>query len=291
MVTKWKAAMVNWLLEPLAYEFMQRGLIMAVLVGVVCALVGCYIVLRGMVFLGDALSHAILPGLAVGYLASAGDPTSLFWWALGAAVLSSISISTLSRGGRIKQDTAIGIVFAGMFALGIALISTMRSYAVDLSHFLFGNVLGVATDDLWLTAGVGMVVILIIVAFYKEFLVLSFDPHLATTLRLPARPLEILLSVLTAVAIVVSLQTVGVALVVALLVTPAATAYLLTKNLRTMMLLAVLIATSSGVVGLYVSYYFNVASGAAIVLACTVVFIVVWLGQQFRPSRHPQSAN
>lgn len=283
--------MVNWLLEPLAYEFMQRGLIMAVLVGVVCALVGCYIVLRGMVFLGDALSHAILPGLAVGYLASAGDPTSLFWWALGAAILSSISISTLSRGGRIKQDTAIGIVFAGMFALGIALISTMRSYAVDLSHFLFGNVLGVATDDLWLTAGVGMVVILIIVAFYKEFLVLSFDPHLATTLRLPARPLEILLSVLTAVAIVVSLQTVGVALVVALLVTPAATAYLLTKNLRTMMLLAVLIATGSGVVGLYVSYYFNVASGAAIVLACTAVFIVVWLGQQFRPSRHPQSTN
>lgn len=273
--------MVSWLLEPLAYEFMQRGLLVAVLVGVVCAVVGCYIVLRGMAFLGDALGHAILPGLAIGYLASAGDSTSLFWWALGAAILSSVSISVLSR-GRIKQDTAIGIVFAGMFALGIALISTMRSYAVDLSHFMFGNILGVTSEDVWLTAGVSLVVLLIIAGFYKEFTVLSFDPQLATTLRLPARPLEILLSVLTAVAIVVSLQAVGVALVVAMLVTPAATAYLLTKNLRSMMLLAAAIAAGSGVVGLYVSFYLNVASGAAIVLACTVVFIAVWLWQQIR---------
>jgi manganese/iron transport system permease protein len=286
----WKAAMVSWLLEPLAYEFMQRGLIVAVLVGIVCALVGCYVVLRGMAFLGDALSHAILPGLAVGYLASAGNPTSLFWWALGAAILSSVSITALSRGGRIKQDTAIGIVFAGMFALGIALISTMRSYAVDLSHFLFGNVLGVTTGDLWLTAGVSLVVFLLIVAFYKEFLVLSFDPHLATTLRLPARSLEILLSVLTAVVIVVSLQTVGVSLVVAMLVTPAATAYLLTKQLRRMMVLAAVLAALAGVIGLYASYYFNLASGAAIVLACTAMFIVVWLGQQLRSALNKRAA-
>ena len=273
--------MVSWLLEPLAYEFMQRGLLVAVLVGVVCAVVGCYIVLRGMAFLGDALGHAILPGLAIGYLASAGDSTSLFWWALGAAILSSVSISVLSR-GRIKQDTAIGIVFAGMFALGIALISTMRSYAVDLSHFMFGNILGVTAADVWLTAGVSAVVLLIILALYKEFTILSFDPQLATTLRLPARLLDILLSVLTAVAIVVSLQAVGVALVVAMLVTPAATAYLLTKNLRRMMLLAAAIAASSGVVGLYLSFYLNVASGAAMVLTCTVVFIAVWLWQQIR---------
>ena len=282
--------MVSWLLEPLAYAFMQRGLVVAVVVGIVCAVVGCYIVLRGMAFLGDALGHAILPGLAVGYLASGGDSTYLFWWALGAAIFSSISISVLSR-GRIKQDTAIGIVFAGMFALGIALISTMRSYAVDLSHFLFGNILGVTTQDVWLTAAVGLTVLLIIVAFYKEFMVLSFDAQLATTLRLPARPLEIVLSVLTAVAIVVSLQTVGVALVVAMLVTPAATAYLLTKKLRSMMILAAAIAAGSGVVGLYASYYFNVASGAAIVLACTAVFIAVWLGQQVRSSLRTLSAS
>ncbi len=269
--------MVDWLLAPLSFEFMQRGLLIAVIVGVVCALVGCYIVLRGMAFFGDALAHSILPGLAIGYLFSGGDRGVLFWWALGTAVLTSIGIGNLSRGVRIKQDTAIGIVFAGMFALGIAIISSVRNYAVDLTHFLFGNVLGVTQGDLWLTAGVGVAVLLIIFVFYKEFLVLSFDTTLVTILRLPVRALEILLSVLMAVAIVVSLQTVGVALVVALLVTPAAAASLVTKNLRSMMLIASLIAAGSGVIGLYASYYLNVASGAAIVLTCTAAFILVWI--------------
>ncbi len=282
MGTNPKAGMVNWLLEPLAFEFMQRGLLVAVLVGIVCALVGCYIVLRGMAFLGDALAHAILPGLAVGYLASAGDRGALFWWALGTAVITSVGIGALSRGVRIRQDTAIGIVFAGMFALGIALISSVRNYAVDLTHFLFGNVLGVTQNDLWLTAGVAVSVLLIIFVFYKEFLVLSFDPTLVTTLRLPARALEVLLSILMAVAIVISLQTVGVALVVALLVTPAATASLMTKNLRSMMFLASAIAAGSGVVGLYASYYVNIASGAAIVLTCTAVFLLVWVWKLVR---------
>lgn len=273
--------MVNWLLDPLAFAFMQRGLLTSVVVGIVCALIGCYIVLRGMAFLGDALAHAILPGLAVGYLASAGDRRALFWWALGTAVLTSIGIGAISRGVRIKQDTAIGIVFAGMFALGIALISTVRNYAVDLTHFLFGNVLGVSQSDLWLTLGVGVSVLVIIFVFYKEFLVLSFDPTLVTVLRLPAPALEILLSILMAVAIVVSLQTVGVALVVALLVTPAAAASLITKNLRSMMFFASLIAAGSGVLGLYASFYLNIASGAAIVLTCTLVFLLIWIWKQF----------
>lgn len=269
--------MVNWLLEPFTFAFMQRGLLAAVIVGVVCALVGCYIVLRGMAFLGDALAHAILPGLALGYLVSDGARSSLFWWALGTAVLTSVGMGTLSRGARIRQDTAIGIIFAGMFALGIALISSIRSYAVDLAHFLFGNILGVTPDDLLLTAGVGAAVVVVIFLFYKEFMILAFDPVLATTLRLPTRALDILLHILIAIAIVVSLQTVGVALVVAMLVTPAAAAYLVTKKLRTMMLLAALISAGSGVVGLYVSYYLNIASGAAIVLTCTAVFGVIWI--------------
>jgi ABC-type Mn2+/Zn2+ transport system permease subunit len=283
--------MVNWILEPLAFEFMQRGLLIAVIVGVVCALVGCYIVLRGMAFLGDALAHAILPGLAVGYIASAGDRSALFWWALGTAIFTSVGIGALSRGVRIKQDTAIGIVFAGMFALGIALISSMRNYAVDLTHFLFGNVLGVTQDDLWLTAGVGVAVLITIFVFYKEFLVLSFDPTLVTTLRLPSRALEILLSILMAVAIVISLQTVGVALVVALLVTPAAAASLITKNLRAMMFLAAIIAAGSGVVGLYASYYANVASGAAVVLTCTAVFLLVWIWKSITGRRKAAEEN
>jgi manganese/iron transport system permease protein len=290
MVTNPKVDMVNWLLDPLAFEFMQRGLLIAVIVGVICALVGCYIVLRGMAFLGDALAHAILPGLAVGYLASAGDRGALFWWALGTAVVTSVGIGALSRGVRIKQDTAIGIVFAGMFALSIALISTVRNYAVDLTHFLFGNVLGVTQSDVLLTAVVGIAVLLTIFVFYKEFLVLSFDPILVTTLRLPARALEVLLSILMAVAIVVSLQTVGVALVVALLVTPAAAAFLVTKNLRSMMLLSSFIAAASSVVGLYVSFYLNIASGAAIVLTCTLFFVLIWVWKLFAKRKEQKLA-
>lgn len=280
--------MGNWLLEPFGFAFMQRGLLAALIVGMVCALVGCYMVLRGMAFLSDALGHAILPGIAVGYLFSGGARGAVFFWALGTAILTSIAMGLLSRGAKLRQDTAIGIIFAGMFALGIALISSIRSYAVDLTHFLFGNILGVANSDLWLTAAMGAAVLVIIFLFYKEFMILSFDPILATTLRLPVRALDILLYVLIAIAIVVSLQTVGVALVVAMLVTPAAAAYLVTKKLRSMMLLAVVIAAGSGLVGLYASYYLNVASGAVIVLACTAAFVLIWLWralQDFRRRR------
>jgi manganese/iron transport system permease protein len=277
--------MVNWLLEPLSYAFMQRGFLAAIIVGVVCALVGCYIVLRGMAFFGDALAHAILPGLAAGYLVQGAAGTGLFWWALGAAVLSSLGIGALSRAANLKQDTAIGIIFAGMFALGIAMISTIQNYALDLAHFLFGNVLGVSAADLRLNAALAALVLLLIILLYKEFLVLSFDPLLARTLRLPARALEAVLLVLIAVAIVVSLQTVGVALVVAMLVTPAATASLVSKRLPRMMVLAAAIAAFSGVAGLYISFYWNVASGAAIVLVCTAIFGLVWSVQTLSRAR------
>ena len=222
---------INWLLEPLQYEFMQRGMIAAVLVGIVCAVVGTYVVLRGMAFFGDALAHTILPGIAIGYLITGGARDTLFWWALGTAIVAALGIGAISKQAEIKEDTAIGIIFAGMFALGIALISTVRSYAVDLSHFLFGDVLGVSAQSLWLIIIFGAIVLLTIAAFYKEFLTLSFDPILAATLRLPVNLLNNLLLVLIAVTVAVSLQTVGVALMVAMLVTPAATAYLLTHRL------------------------------------------------------------
>ncbi len=269
--------MIELILQPLQYPFMVRGMLAAVLVGIVCAVVGTYVVLRGMAFFGDALAHAILPGIAVGYLVGGGAREPLFWWALATAVVSSIGIGAITRGARVKEDTAIGIIFAGMFALGIALISSVRSYTVDLAHFLFGDVLGVRSGDLILTAVFGSMIILLVLAFYKEFMVLSFDPVLATTLRLPVRLLDYLLIVLIAIAIVVSLQTVGVALMVAMLVTPAATAYLLTRRLPVMMVLAAAIASISGVVGLYFSYYLNLASGAAIVLTCTGFFAATWL--------------
>jgi len=269
--------MLNFLLEPLSYGFMARGMMAAVMVGIVCALVGTYVVLQGMAFFGDALAHSILPGVAVGYLVSGGARDMLFWWALLTAVLAALGIGAVSKGAQVKEDTAIGIVFVGMFALGIALISTMRSYTVDLVHFLFGDVLGVSQGDLLLTAVFGLLVILTIVAFYKEFLVISFDPILAETLRLRSNRLRYLLLVLIAVAIVVSLQTVGVALMLGMLITPAATAYLLTRRLLPMMAVAALIGILSSVVGLYLSYYAGIASGAAIVLVCTALFLLTAL--------------
>jgi len=274
--------LIEVIIAPLRYPFMVRGLLAAVMVGVVCAVVGTYVVLRGMAFFGDALAHSILPGVAVGYLLGRGARGPLFWWSLITAVAISIAIGALSKRTQLKEDTTIGIVFAGMFALGIALISTVRSYAVDLAHFLFGNVLGVSTQDLLLTGVFGGLVILTVLAFYKEFLVLAFDPILAATLRLRVDLLNYLLLVLMAVTIVVSLQTVGVALMVAMLVTPAATAYLLTRRLPTMMALAALIGALSGVTGLYISYYVRVASGAAIVLVCTTLFVLALL---FSPHR------
>lgn len=283
--------MGSWIVEPLQYAFMVRGLAAAVLVGIVCAVVGTYVVLRGMAFFGDALAHAILPGVAVGYLVGGGARDPLFWWALLAAILSALGIGAITRNTRIREDTAIGIILAGMFALGIALISTVRNYSVDLTHFLFGDVLGVRSADLILTAVFGGFVLLVIFGFYKEFLVLSFDPVLATTLRLPAHLLEYLLFVLIAISIVVALQTVGVALMLAMLVTPAATAYLITRRLPFMMALAAVIAAISGVIGLYLSYYFSIASGAAIVLSCTAFFFVTWAIQAYRQRRlSPQPA-
>jgi len=268
---------VDWIIGPMSYPFMVRGLVAVVMVGIVCATVGTYVVLRGMAFFGSALAHAILPGVAVGYLVSGGARGSVFWWGMGTAILTAVGIGAVGKGAKVKEDTAIGIIFAGMFALGIALISTVRSYAVDLAHFLFGDVLGVSLTDLGLIAVFGGLILLTILAFFKEFLVLSFDPTLAATLRLPSNLLNYLLLVLIAVTTVVSLQTVGVALMVAMLVTPAATAYLLTRRLPAMMALAAFVGALSGVVGLYLSYYISVASGAAIVLTCTAFFVLALL--------------
>ena len=267
---------IDLIITPLNYSFMVRGLTTVVLTGMVCAVVGVYVVVRGMAFLGDALAHSVLPGVAVGYLVTSGAREPLFWWGTGTAVIVSVIIGTISRGAKIKQDTAIGIIFAGMFALGIAIISTVKSYTVDLTHFLFGDVLGVSGNQLITIAIFSGVILLLVIAFYKEFLVLTFDPTLAATLRIPIRVYDYLQLVLIALTIAVSFQAVGVALMVAMLVTPAAAAYLLTKRLPVMMILAATIASASGLIGLYFSYYVNVASGPAIVLTATLIFLLVW---------------
>lgn len=269
---------LDWLLEPLQYGLIQRALLAAVMVGIVCAVLGTYIVLRGMAFLGDALAHTILPGVVVAYLL--GLPLAL--GALVMGILTALGIGFLTDQGIVKEDTAIGIIFAGSFALGVALLSTAGNYSVDLTHFLFGNLLGVTRADLWLTLLLGAGVLLVVALFYKEFLVISFDVTLAQTLRLPTAFLRYLLLVLLAVTIVVSLQVVGIALILAMLITPAATASLLTHRLLPLMAYAAAIGAFSGVTGVYLSYYLDIASGPAVVLVATALFIVVLL---FAPGR------
>jgi ABC-type Mn2+/Zn2+ transport system permease subunit len=266
------------LMEPLRYGFMQRGLAAAVMVGVICAVMGTWVILRGMAFLGDAMAHAILPGVAIAWVVGG----NILMGGLVAAVLVALGIGGLSKGGAIREDTAIGILFAAALALGVAIMSSMRTYALDLSHVMFGNVLGVGEGDLLLTAVVGLLVLIALAIFYKPFLVLSFDPVLAATLRLRTGALRNLMLVLLALTVVVSLQTVGVGLAAAMLVTPAATAFLLVRRLVPMMLLAALFGALSAIIGLYASWWLDVVSGSAIVLTATMFFILAFA---FSPRR------
>lgn len=265
--------MIQLLLEPLQYGFMQRGLLAAVMVGVICAVMGTWVILRGMAFLGDAMAHAILPGVAIAW-ALGGN---ILLGAVVAALAVALGIGFLSKGGTVKEDSAIGILFAAALALGVAIMSSIRTYATDLSHLLFGNVLGVSGPDLLLTAAMGLVVLAAVALFWKPFLVLSFDPVLAATLRLRTGLLRNLMLVLLALTVVVSLQTVGVGLAAAMLITPAATAFLLVRRLLPMMLLAAAIGAASAVIGLYASWFLNIVSGSAIVLVATVFFLLAFL--------------
>ncbi len=266
--------MIAFFAEPLGFAFFVRALLAAMAASAACAVVGTFVVLRGMAFLGDALAHAILPGVAVGYLVHRGQRSAVFYWALGTAVLTSLAIGALGKRGRLKEDTAIGLVFAGMFALGIGLISTARGYAVDLVHFLFGNVLAVSPQDLWLILGLCGGVILAVLALWKELALATFDPLFARTLRLPVDAIRYLILVLTAVTVVTALRVVGVALALAMLVTPPATGYLLAKRLRGMVGTAVVFGILSGFWGLYLSYYAGMAPGAAVVLVATGLFLL-----------------
>lgn len=262
---------MHFLLEPLQYDFIVRAMLAAVIVGVVCSILGVYVVLRGMAFLGDAMAHTILPGVAAAYLL--GLPLAI--GALVMGVLTALGIGFLTERTTLKEDAAIGVIFAGFFALGVAMLSASGDYSIDLAHFLFGNLLGVTAGDLILTAVLGLVVLALVFLFYKEFLVLSFDPLLAETLRLPTRFLHYLLLLLIAVTVVIALQVVGVALMLAILVTPAATASFLTRRLPSMMLVSAILGVISAVAGVYASYYLNIATGPAVVLVATLIFLIV----------------
>jgi len=260
---------IDLLLDPLAYGFMQRGLVAALVVGVVCAVMGAFVVLKGLAFIGDAVSHAAFPGLVIAYLV--GIP--LYIGATIAAVATALAIGVVARRGNLRFDTAVGVIFAGTFALGILLFSTIKGYVADLFSYLLGNVLSITAADLVQVVILGSIVFVTVLVLRKELLYATFDPAGAAASGLPVARLEFLLLALLGVTIVVSIQAVGIILVVAMLVTPAASAQLLVVRFGQLISVAVAIAVVSTVLGLYVSFYLSVASGAAIVLIETVIFV------------------
>lgn len=277
------------LLDPLADPYLARGLLAAVVIGGVVPILGTYVVLRGMAFLGDALAHIILPGIVVAALL--GWP--LILGALIVAVVAALAIGTIGRASVLREDTAIGVVFAAAFALGIALFSLQPDYAEELEHVLFGDLLDLTATELGLILGMAALVVLAVGLFYKEFLVLSFDRLLATTMRLPVTLLNNLMLVLLAVVIVISFSAVGVVLVLAMLVTPTSAAYLFSRRLPAMMLGASAIGVLSGLAGFYLAYYLNIASGPSIVLVATACFALAFAlaPRRRRMLRSPSAPN
>jgi len=259
------------ILEPLGSAFFVRALLAAAIVGTVCAVVGTYVVLKGIAFIGDAISHAAFPGVVAAFML--GLPYYL--GAAIAAVGTSLAIGVVTRRARIRTDTAIGVLFAGTFALGVFLYSTIQGYVADLFSFLFGQLLSTSVDDLIALSILGGIVLATVGILWKELLYSTFDPLGAAASGLRVEWLETLLLVLVALTIVISLQAIGIILVVAMLVTPAATAQLLTVRFGRLMASGALLAIAASVAGLYLSYWFDVASGATIVLVQTGIFLVV----------------
>jgi len=283
---------MGWLTDPLALELFQRALIEAVLMGATCGAIGAYVVLRRLAFIGDALSHAVFPGVVLAYITGA----PIFAGAMIAGTITSVAIAVVSRGQRIREDTAIGIFFAGAFALGIVLISTQSGYQRDLSAFLVGDLLGVSLGQIAASAVAGAIVIGLLVALRKELLLTSFDRVYAQALGYPVFLLELLLLLLLTATIVVSLSAVGIILVLAMLVTPAATARLLVDRFTPMMILGAALGALYGIVGWYASYHLGWSPGGSIVLVATAFFVAAFVLSPshgvlaHRLRRHPQHA-
>ena len=282
------AEWLSWLGEPLSYGFIVRGLIAGLLASVAGATLSAFVVWRGMAFAGDAIAHSILPGIVVAYLFG----FSLFFGAVGAAIVAVIGIGLISRNGALREDTAIGVMFSGLFALGILLLSKIAGYQ-DLNHILFGNILGVSRSDLVMMTAVGALVFGFVILFYKELLVTSFDPAHSVAIGLSPELMRYGLLGAIALTTVVGAQTVGVVLIVALLVTPAAAASLLSRRLGRVVALSVAFSVTATIAGFYTSYYLDFASGPSIVLSLTIIFVISWIVSRVgrfgsrRGARHP----
>ncbi|NEP14073.1 MAG: metal ABC transporter permease [Symploca sp. SIO2C1] len=279
--------MLEMLMEPLQYGFMQRAIITGILVGIVCASVGSYLMVQRLALLGDAISHSVLPGLAIAFIIGA----DIFVGAFIAGIVSTVVITWIRTRSQIKEDAAMGIVFSAFFALGITLITIVQQdNKIDLNHFLFGNILSVSQEDVINTAIITGIVLAIVVLLYKELMFYTFDPLGAKAAGLPTNLLDFGLMILIALTIVASLQAVGVILVLAMLIIPGATAYLLVKRLHQMMILGSAIGVVASISGMYLSYFFNLPSGPAIVLVAFGLFMLAFL---FSPTQgvltHPGS--
>ncbi|WP_111719413.1 metal ABC transporter permease [Homoserinimonas sp. OAct 916] len=254
------------------YDYLKKALVTAVVVGILCGVIGSFTILRGLALMGDAISHAVLPGIAASFLLG----ISFFPGALVAGLLTALGIGYVNQNSRLKNDAVIGIVFTAMFALGVVMVS-LSPTSTDLTKILFGNVLAVRTSDMWITVIVGALVLLVAAALYKELQVSSFDPTMAAAYGLSTKGLHYLLMTMLTLVTVASLQTVGIILVVAMLIVPASTAYLLTDSLPRMILLAAALGVLSSAGGLYFSFSYNLPSGAAIVLVGAAGFLVAFL--------------
>ncbi|MCM3341650.1 metal ABC transporter permease [Paenibacillus sp. MER TA 81-3] len=263
---------MNFVEAVMQYGFLQKALVTSIMVGVICGVIGCFIILRGMALMGDAISHAVLPGVALSYLFG----VNFFFGAVLTGILTAIGIGYISQNSKIKNDSSIGIMFTSAFALGIILITILKS-STDLYDILFGNVLAVRPSDMWMTFGIGILVLAAVYIFYKELLVSSFDPTMSQSYGLPNKLIHYFLMTLLTMVTVASLQTVGIVLVVAMLITPASTAYLLSDRLWKMLFIAAGCGALSAVLGLYISFRYNLASGATIVLVATVLFITAFM--------------
>jgi ABC-type Mn2+/Zn2+ transport system permease subunit len=271
---------MEFLIEPFEAEFVRTGAIAAATVGALCGVVGCFVILRGMALMADSLAHGVLPGVAIAFALTAGsaggDPDELALWlgALGAGLLTAAATNLVIRRSFVREDTAAGVVFVFMLALGVVIVSRVEGYSVDLTAFLFGDVLGVSITDAALSAGLTVAVLALVAVLYRPFLLLSFDPQRAAALGLPVGRLHLVMLVVVTLAVVIGFRVVGALLVLGLLIAPPATAVLLTRRLPTMMALSAAIAAASAPLGLLISWHLDLAAGGSIVLVAVGAFIV-----------------
>jgi manganese/iron transport system permease protein len=269
--------MLSWLLEPLNYEFMRHAIAIGIVVGILCPVVGSYLIVQRMALLGDVIAHCVLPGLSVSFFLG----IDILIGAFASGILGALLIAWIRSQSRVKVDAAMALTFSSFFALGVTLITVLRN-KIDLDNFLFGDILGVTLTDIWRTGIIAAVILLVIRLTYKELLFYTFDRTGAQAMGLPVNAIYLGFMVMITLTIIASMQAVGVILVISLLIGPALTAYLLTRELHQMMLLGAVIGMTASVTGVYLSYYYNLPSGPAIVLVSSFLFLLALL---FSPSQ------